>query len=233
MKEALEAEVRQFLTQEAEPSFRLFQQKLIPTGSPIYGVRMPKLRKKAKEMAKETGKAYLACQMDSLEEKLLGALVLGEGKMDFANRLSLLKDFLPKLDSWAVCDGLCSHFPVKTEEEREALWQFLTHYWDSPAEYDRRAAAVFSLSKLMTPSLLPRILSAYEKTDVTPYYVSMAVAWGVSVAYVHFPLETEVWLMETTLEVETYRRALQKIIESNRVDGETKERMRKRKREAR
>ena len=122
---------------------------------------------------------------------------------------------------------------MKTEEEREALWQFLTPYWSSGAEYDRRAAAVFSLSKLMTPSFLPRVLAAYERTDVTPYYVSMAVAWGISVAYVHFPKETEAWLMETTLETETYRRALQKIIESNRVDSETKERMRKKKREAR
>lgn len=229
----LTEEVRQFLAAEAEPSFRLFQQKLIPTGAPIYGVRTPKLRKKAKELVKESNLDYLSCPMESLEEKMLGALVLSMGKTDFANRLSLLKDFLPKLDSWAVCDGLCSHFPVKTEAEQEVLWQFLLPLWDSPAEYDRRAAAVFSLSKLTTPAFLERIFSAYETTDVTPYYVSMAVAWGISVAFVRFPSQTEEWLSQTKLEKETYRRALQKIIESNRVDGETKERMRKKKREAR
>ena len=54
------------------------------------------------------------------------------------------------------------------------------------------------------------------------YYVNMAVAWGISVCFVKFPEITMEFLKNNELDNFTYNKALQKIIESNRVDAEVK-----------
>ena len=54
------------------------------------------------------------------------------------------------------------------------------------------------------------------------YYVRMAVAWAVSVYYVKLPEQTMDYLKRCRLDDWTYNKALQKIIESNRVDREAK-----------
>ena len=59
------------------------------------------------------------------------------------------------------------------------------------------------------------------------YYASMAVAWAVSVCYVKFPEITMEYLTEwNTLGEDTYRRALQKILESRRAEEEQKQQIR-------
>jgi len=50
----------------------------------------------------------------------------------------------------------------------------------------------------------------------------MAVAWLISMCYVKFEQETLKYLNSNDLDNFTYNKALQKIIESNRVDIEKK-----------
>jgi len=50
----------------------------------------------------------------------------------------------------------------------------------------------------------------------------MAVAWLISMCYVKFEQETLKYLISNDLDNFTYNKALQKIIESNRVDIEKK-----------
>ena len=51
----------------------------------------------------------------------------------------------------------------------------------------------------------------------------MAVAWTIQVAFVKFPKETMKLLKNNKIDDWTYNKALQKIIESYRVDEQTKE----------
>ncbi len=62
------------------------------------------------------------------------------------------------------------------------------------------------------------------------YYVKMAVAWAISMAYVKQPEVTMQYLKNNTLDDFTYNKALQKITESYRVDPETKQMIRSMKR---
>ena len=50
----------------------------------------------------------------------------------------------------------------------------------------------------------------------------MAVAWALSVCYVKYPGKTLPYLRNNSLDDFTYNKALQKIIESNRIDNDTK-----------
>ena len=58
----------------------------------------------------------------------------------------------------------------------------------------------------------------------------MAVAWTIQVAFVKFPKETMKLLKNNKIDEWTYNKALQKIIESYRVDEQTKEIIRNMKR---
>ena len=58
----------------------------------------------------------------------------------------------------------------------------------------------------------------------------MAVAWAVSVYFVHFPEESMKYLKNNQLDNWTYNKAIQKITESYRVEKEMKELLRRMKR---
>ena len=60
----------------------------------------------------------------------------------------------------------------------------------------------------------------------------MAVAWALSVCFVKFPEITMQYLKQNTLDDFTYNKTLQKIIESYRVDTETKKLIKQMKRPA-
>ena len=67
----------------------------------------------------------------------------------------------------------------------------------------------------------------YNEIKLDKYYVKMAVAWGISVAFVKNEQKTREFLQNNSLDKITFNKALQKIIESNRVNKETKDEIRK------
>ena len=65
-----------------------------------------------------------------------------------------------------------------------------------------------------------------EEVAYDGYYVKMAVAWAMSVCYVKFPKETLITLQNSKMDDFTYNKAIQKMIESNRVSVKEKEKLR-------
>ena len=55
----------------------------------------------------------------------------------------------------------------------------------------------------------------------------MSIAWAISEAFIKFEDKTMKYLNNNSLEDFTYNKAIQKIIESYRVDDKTKEKLRK------
>ena len=82
-----------------------------------------------------------------------------------------------------------------------------------------------ALDYFVTEEYLERVLGQLEAVRHDAYYVSMAVAWAVSVCYVRFPARTQEWMETCRLDEDTFRRAVQKIRESRRVSPEDKERL--------
>lgn len=71
----------------------------------------------------------------------------------------------------------------------------------------------------------PYINQVFELLDQThreDYYVQMAVAWAISICFIKLPQITMNYLQNSMLDDFTFNKALQKIIESYRVDQETK-----------
>ncbi len=219
----------EFLHSFAEPDFAAFQRRLIP-GEAILGVRTPRLRAMAKQIAKSDWRRFLAEVQDgTLEETTVHGLVIGAAKTDYDETLEYAAGFVPKIKSWASCDICGSSFKfLKKEPERS--FEFLKGYLSDEREFAVRFGVILLMDYFTSEEYLSRLFTLYEQVCHEGYYVKMAIAWAISVCYVKFPEPTTEYLKTSRLNDWTYNKSLQKIIESNRVDAEQKRAVRAMKR---
>ena len=107
----MHTEILQWLHNQSEEKYRIFSAKLLPSETKLLGVRIPLLRQYAKALIKDgRGAEYLNMDLSILEyqeELMLYALILANIKMPVDEKLSYIKDFLPFINSWAICDIFC------------------------------------------------------------------------------------------------------------------------------
>ncbi len=223
-------QIRSILEELAETAYGEFSAGLIPGEVRLLGVRIPKLRQIAKVLAKGDWREYLKTASDeSMEEILLQGMTIGYVKTSLEERLSYLDIFVPKIRNWSVCDSTCASLKV-AREEPDIVWEYLQKYLGSAEEFEIRFGVVMLLDYYISKEYLDRIYAWMERICHPGYYVKMAVAWNISVCYAKFPEETDEYLKRCRLDDWTYNKAIQKIIESNRVSKEEKERLRLQKR---
>lgn len=215
----------------AEPEFRKFSASLIPGVNRLLGVRLPLLRNLAREEARGDWRELLEHPAEEpyAEEVMLDGMVTGLARMEPEERLEWVARFVPRLDNWAVCDTFCAGLKFGRSHPA-AVWDFIQPYLRHPDAWHVRFAVVMMLDHFVTEDYVERVLALLDAVRHEDYYVSMAVAWTVSVCYVKFPALTLAYLRCSTLPDFTYNKALQKIIESLRVSREDKDLMRSMKR---
>lgn len=224
-------QIRKRLEELADEEYKKFHTGLCPKSSEILGVRVPILRNFAKEIVKEGNiEEYLENALDnSYEEILLQGMVLGLWKTNIENFAKYLEKFIPKINSWAVCDVSVAGFKI-TKKNMEYMWNFLQKYLKSNKEFELRFAIVMLLDFYITDEYIDEVLQILNNIKNDEYYVKMAVAWTLQVVFVKFPNKTMQLLKNNKIDDWTYNKALQKIIESYRVDENTKNEIRKMKR---
>ncbi len=218
----MNAWIKEQLELQREPKFQKFTSSLLPGVEHILGVRIPSLRKIAKQLAQGDWKQYLtSASDDSYEEIMLQGMTLGYAKGDLQEKEPFLRAFLPKINNWSVCDSTCSTIKLAKEQPAE-FWNFLGEYLHSPREFEVRFVLVQMLDYYVTKDYLPRVLEAVSQVTLQVYYVQMAQAWAVSICYREFPELTLPFLKENSLDDFTHNKALQKITESLKVSMEDK-----------
>lgn len=214
----------------ADEEYRKFTSALIPGEDMILGVRLPYLRNIAKEIAQGNWREYLESADDEYyEEIMLQGLVIGLVKTDPKEKLKLISDFLPKIKNWSVCDSFCAGLKF-TKKHKVLVWDFLLQCLLSKKEFELRFAIVMMMNYFIEEEYIYRILLLLEGVRHEGYYVKMAKAWALSACFVKFQEKTMKYLHYNTLDNFTYNKTLQKIIESRRVDSETKKLIRRMKR---
>lgn len=257
----MQNEIRQLLTDKSEIAYRDFSAALIPESKPLLGVRLPVLRKLARELVKKGDWKAMICSYTGdyedvyFEETMLRGMIIGYGteKEETGTALNLIKDFIPHIDNWSVCDSFCSSLGFAARN-REIVWEFLQTYLYSDKEFEVRVAVVILLNhflkydksgkkisrkKVITMEdvehntraenvqnypYLERILSVLNREYNQGYYARMAVAWTAAEAFVTFPYETMQMLQkECCMDAWTYQKTLQKICESKNPDEKVKQ----------
>lgn len=215
-------EIEKRIFELADTEYKEFHSGLCPNTNNIVGVRVPVLRNYAKELAKSDFRTYLNnAKDDYYEETMLQGMVIGLSKMDIEERLNYIKKFVPKINNWAICDVFCAGLKF-TNKNKEIVWEFLKVYNNSVEEFELRFFIVMLLDFYITDKYINEVISILDNIKHEEYYVKMAIAWTISVAYIKYPETTIKYLMNNTLDDFTYNKALQKIIESYRVSDSDK-----------
>lgn len=215
----------------AEPGYRAFLQKTVPTHNEILGVRAPHLKKLSREVLRGDFRAFLETAPDGILEIMFLKAAVGGGKMERAERMARVREFLPKIDNWAVCDALMGSI-APAPAERAAWFEFLSPFFSDGREFFARFAAVMMIHFSDTEWIAPA-LDGLARVRQQGYYARMGVAWALSHLYVDFPAEVEALLKSESLDVWTHNKAIQKVVESLRVDDGAKAALRALKRSTR
>lgn len=227
----MEQSIHERLLALAEPEFQTFSSRLLPGTDNVLGVRLPKLRKIAKEIAQGDWRAFLTdAQGGSFEEIMLQGMVIGYAKAELPELLCHIAGFIPRIDNWSVCDSFCSGLKLAGEEP-QAMWAFLQPYLHTRREFEARFGAVMLLFYYIDDAHVHNVLPLLDQIPAQGYYARMAVAWAVSVCFVRYPEITMAYLKAgNSLDDATWHKALQKIMDSRCVGREAKAEIRRMKR---
>ena len=210
----------------SDEKYKKFHSGLCPNTDNIIGVRLPKLREIAKEIAKGDWRYFLATSSnDYYEEVMINGLVIAYAKCDVDEKLNYIESFVPKIDNWAICDSFCNSLKF-VNKNKEKVWEFIQPYLKSNKEFEIRFAVVIILNYYITEDYIDLVLETLDEVKHEGYYVKMAVAWAASMCYAAFPDETLPWLQAARLDEFTYRRTIRKICESHQVNAEQKSHLR-------
>ena len=220
----IEAVIEQ-LRELADEEYRTFNESLTPgiEGKSL-GVRMPALRKVAKQILKNDSTGFLDASLNSAvhEINLLHAIVLAGEVCTCDQKLIRIRSFVPTISNWAVCDVFCNDLKP-SGAFRERLIPVLNQYAQSVNEFEVRFALVMRMLWYRDPAHIDETFRIYSKFHHDGYYARMGAAWGISYLYADAPERTIEFLQRHSLDRFTHNKAIQKCIESHRIPDAQKQ----------
>lgn len=215
--------IRERLLELQDEKYGDFQSKLIP-GLPreqIMGIRMPIMRKLAKELAKEEEATAFLKQLPHTyyDENVLHALLIMEIK-DYDTCIEVLEAFLPCIDNWAVCDCLS---PKVLGKHKKELLERIKVWIPSEHTYICRFGIGMLMRWFLDDDFKPEYLTMPASVHSEEYYVKMMVAWFFATALAKQWEATIPYLEQPRLDSWTHNKAIQKARESYRLTKPQKE----------
>lgn len=212
-----------------DKKYQEFQKKLCPGTESIIGIRVPILRNYAKELLKKYDLKELMENINDnyQEEIMLQGMLIGRAKEDFDIIIKYVKAFIPKIETWAVCDTFCTGLKI-TKKHKDEMWKFIQKYLKSKKEFEVRFGVVMILDYFIDEEHLEDNFKIFNSIKLDKYYVQMAVAWAISICLIKYYDRTVKYLQEeANLDNFTYNKSIQKAIESYRITDEQKDFLRK------
>lgn len=223
-------EIEKRLLEISEESQKKLNVKLCPdTNKEILGVRIPNLRKLAKEIVKEEKwEQFIKESQDKyFEEVLLQGLAIAYSKKSLQEKYDYMKEFIPKMDSWAMTDTFTPTLKVK-DNELENYWKYIIPYTKSKKEFEVRFAIISMLDYYVRDEYVNQVIETLDNIKHEGYYVKMAVAWTLAEIGIKFnELLMNYLNSNNNLDKFTFNKTLQKMIESYRISDKQKDILRK------
>lgn len=211
---------RLFELQDLE--YQKFHSKLVPNIDPdsIIGVRIPLLKKLAKELFYDEAKEEF---MDSLphkyyeENQLHIMLVLLEKNFDLC--IEGLNKFLPYADNWAVTD---QPSPKCFKKKHEELVPIIKNWLNSDHVYTARYAMNIFMREFLDEDFKLEYAELISKKEGEDYYLKMMIAWYFATALAKQYDEIIPFINEYKLPKWTHNKTIQKAVESYRITADQK-----------
>ena len=212
-----------YLESIKDPKNKEFNERIIETKYEMLGIKMPILKTIAKDISKTNFFEFFElCEDKYYEEIMIQGLLLSYIKDDNLF-LEQLREYVYKIDSWALCDScVLSYKIMKKNDYSDIAYSFIL---DSH-EYVQRVGYVILLNYYVDDNHINDILSLCQK-ESDYYYVNMAISWLISVCFVKCRSNTLELLKSKKLNPFVQNKAISKIRESFRVSKEDKELVKK------
>ena len=222
----MENKIRQDLFGMQDLKYKEFHGGLCPGMDNIIGVRIPKLREYAKELYKSNNLKDIKIEDKYYEELVIQGMLIGfQTKEPIEKVIKQVEKFVPKINSWAVCDTFCAGLKV-TKKYQPEMFEVIKQYLKSKQEYEVRFAIVMLLDYYINDQYIDQILQILDNVKLDKYYVQMANAWAISICLIKYYNKTLDFLKITKIDDFTYNKGIQKAIESYRITNEQKEYLR-------
>ena len=214
--------LKQKLKKLQDKKYQGFSSSLIPNANNVLGVRTPLLRKISLELLKSGEyKAFLKENDDEfLELTLLEAMILGKIVKEEKD-ISLVKNFIPKISNWAVCDLFCADLKI-LKKKREFIKPLLLKLLKSKKEYEIRFCFVILLEYFIDEEF-DFVISELKKFNNEAYYAKMAAAWCLSYCFIKNYDKTLNIVKKEKFHPWVLSKGLTKSVESFRISKEQKE----------
>ena len=218
-------DVSTLLKERLSEKLKDFSAKLLPgtERERILGVKVPELRKLAKEIANSGDyRGFLEEKHYYLEETLLHGLILGYAKLTTEALIGEIEKFLPFADNWMVTDCTASGLKA-VKKNRDAFYLKCLEWLESEREYTVRFAVVVLLGYYLDDDFRKDIPALLARYDTDSYYINMAIAWYFSVALVkHYEAVIGLFTSNAIQNKWVHNKSIQKALESRRISPERK-----------
>lgn len=206
---------------QGNESYAVFNRRIVNTKMPVIGVRVPDLRRLARELAANMSAAdisrLLAAPSNLYEYVLLCGLLINRAKISDEEAIRLTRQYLPRVDSWA-------HIDIFVEKKRrfagEVWWDFALECLQNEAEFTVRYGVISLMTNFLDESHINQVFAALRNVKHDGYYVKMALAWLYATAAVNFFELTLAELENEHIDAWTRNKSYQKMRESRRFTPE-------------
>lgn len=207
----------------SEKGYKEFHSKLIPDviKENILGVRIPHIRKFAKELKNTTeAKQFLSSLPHKYyEENNLHAFLIEEIK-DIDNALEETEKFLPFIDNWATCD---SFFPPVFRKNPEIMKRKAYEWISSDKTFTVRYGILVLMKMFLGENFKNEYADKISRIRREEYYINMMIAWYFATALSKNYDSVIPFIKSRKLARWTHNKAIQKAVESKVIPKEIKE----------
>ena len=202
-------------------AYAAFNRRIVNTKRPVIGVRVPDVRRLARQLAPDMNAAkisqLLRAKNPSFEYLLLCGLLITRAQLDDHAVIDLTKHYLSQVDSWAQIDTFVEK---KRRFASDIWWQFAQECLRDDAEFVVRYGVICLMTNFLDEAHIDRVFAALRTVSHDGYYVKMAMAWLYATAAVNFFQATLDELDCGQINGWTRRKAYQKMRESRRFTPE-------------
>lgn len=206
-----------------DTKYRDFNSKIVPNVDidKMIGIRIPELRKIAKEMVKNGEYKLFIVELphNYYEENILHSCILSL-LSDIDEVIEEIDKFLPYIDNWAVDDALS---PKVFKKYPDRILDKVKEWTNEKDEYTIRFGVVTLLNFYIKDNFNEEINDLVCSIKSDDYYVNMAIAWYFSYALI-FQYDKTISIFEKRLLTPwVHNKSIQKAIESFRISNDVKD----------
>lgn len=209
----------------ADEKYKDFNSALIPNKekSGMIGIRIPALRKLAKEISNGNAEEYISLKKGKIQEEvMLEGFVIGYMKLGYPQLSEYVRYFADKVDNWAVSD--CTSASMKRiKMYRTEFLRDIEYLISSENPWHIRYGILFLMQYYLDDEYIDYVLNTLESIRSGHYYVKMAQAWCLATALAKFGKKTLGVLERQNFDAEVLNMFIRKARDSARVSKEYKE----------